>query len=288
MNPIRRIVVHVTDSPRAVDTVRFAVSLAARHGAALTALYAVEPGELGTYLTAGALANAGGLAEDHRIAALSAAQRAAGTVPLEVARTDPFDALLHAARTADLLVMGQRNPDEPDGTPEWLAGRLLVAAGAPVLFVPYIGWDRAHANAVFPERVLVAWSDTRESHRALRDALPLLARAKEVEVIRFVTSSNGKEAAEPIDAAVSFLAQHDIRAHSAVRHASTPSLTERMRPGWLPDASVAEALLSRTADMGADLLVMGGYGHSRAWESAMGGVTRTLLESMTVPVLMSH
>jgi nucleotide-binding universal stress UspA family protein len=61
-----------------------------------------------------------------------------------------------------------------------------------------------------------------------------------------------------------------------------------LRSAWTPDTTVAETLLSHAADMDADLLVSGGYGHSRAWELALGGVTRTLLKTMTVPVLMSH
>ena len=66
------------------------------------------------------------------------------------------------------------------------------------------------------------------------------------------------------------------------------SAGERMRRGGVPDVAVAEALLSHAADMHADFIVMGGYGHSRLWELVLGGVTRTMLETMTVPVLMSH
>jgi nucleotide-binding universal stress UspA family protein len=93
---------------------------------------------------------------------------------------------------------------------------------------------------------------------------------------------------EPLDAVAAHLQRHGVTANCTVRLTREPSLGERMRRPWTPDAPVAEALLSHAADSDADLIVMGGYGHPRAWELVLGGVTRTLLKSMTVPVLMSH
>ena len=84
------------------------------------------------------------------------------------------------------------------------------------------------------------------------------------------------------------LGRHGVRAECTVHRSREPTVAERLLPRWTPDAPVAEALLSHAADTGADLIVMGGYGHPRAWELVLGGVTRTLLQSMTVPVLMSH
>ena len=87
---------------------------------------------------------------------------------------------------------------------------------------------------------------------------------------------------------VAYLAGHGVRATSTLLSHAEPSLGERMRRGGVPDVAVAEALLSHAADSQADFIVMGGYGHSRLWELVLGGVTRTMLETMTVPVLMSH
>jgi hypothetical protein len=168
-----------------------------------------------------------------------------------------------------------------------------------VLFVPYIvrteaevaGGDTAIAA---PEprcgrRVLLAWSGKRESARALRDALPLLQRAEQVEVVMHAAAAPGEEAeADPLAPVLAHLARHGVSARGRVVHAGEPSILERMQRPWTPDAPVAESLLSHAADSGADLIVMGGYGHSRAWELVLGGVTRTVLQTMTVPVLMSH
>lgn len=137
---------------------------------------------------------------------------------------------------------------------------------------------------------MVAWSDTRESARAVRDALPLLARAAYVELVSF---SNGDQAHVALQQAsikrvAAYLGQHGVHAVTTVLTQGEPSLGERMRRGWAPDVAVAEALLSHAADVNADFIVMGGYGHSRLWELVLGGVTRTMLEAMTVPVLMSH
>jgi hypothetical protein len=118
----------------------------------------------------------------------------------------------------------------------------------------------------------------------------LLARAVHVELVSF---SNGDQTHVALQQAsikrvAAYLGQHGIQAVTTVLTQGEPSLGERMRRGWVPDVAVAEALLSHAADVNADFMVMGGYGHSRLWELVLGGVTRTMLETMTVPVLMSH
>jgi nucleotide-binding universal stress UspA family protein len=139
--------------------------------------------------------------------------------------------------------------------------------------------------------VLLAWSGKRESARALRDALPLLQQAEQVEVVMHATAAPaeaGEAEADPLAPVLAHLARHGVSATSRLFHASEPTMLERMQRPWTPDAPIAESLLSHAADSDADLIVMGGYGHSRAWELVLGGVTRTLLQTMTVPVLMSH
>jgi nucleotide-binding universal stress UspA family protein len=289
MSELRHVLVHVNDSPRAGAVVRFAAALVAVHDAALTALHAVEPMPTGAYLTPEASTIAARLSEEAvqarreqaQACVAQAAQASGVSIPLEGLHGDPLSALLSRAHAADLLVLGQRDPATPDGLPPGFVGRLLVGAGCPLLFVPF-------ANEVTGcgERVLVAWSGKRESARALRDALPILRRAKAVELMHFARAD---EPVEPMQAALDYLQRHGIAASATVRHSREPSIGERMlRSAWTPDTSVAETLLSHAADSGADLIVSGGYGHSRAWELALGGVTRTLLKSMTVPVLMSH
>lgn len=300
MSELRRILVHVNDSPRSSEVLRLGAALAATHDAELDAIYAVEPAPTGAYLTPEASTIAAQLTleaeqarRDAATALVQATARELGIdVPLQVVRGDPLAGLLHAAHAADLLVLGQHDPKQPDGVHGGLAGRLLMGAGCPLLFVPYVDWGQAlpGQRASCGERVLVAWADKRESARALRDALPLLARAQRVELVRFGHAPHPDEEPqpEPLDAVVAHLKRHGVTASATVRLTREPSIGERMRRPWTPDAPVAEALLSHAADSGADLIVMGGYGHSRAWELMLGGVTRTLLHSMTVPVLMSH
>jgi nucleotide-binding universal stress UspA family protein len=285
MSDWKHLLVHVNDSPRSGDVVRFAAALAAVHGAALSALHAVEPMPTGAYLTPEASTIAAKLSEEaadaRREQARALAAAAGSGIAFESSDGDPLQAVLRRARAADLLVLGQRNPDVPDGVGPGFIPRLLVGAGCPLLFVPF-----ASDNAQCGRRVLVAWDARRESARALRDALPILLRAEAVELIHF---AKGEPADVGLGAAVEYLGRHGIAATTTLRQTREPSIGERMLlSAWTPDASVAEALLSQAADSAADLIVTGGYGHSRAWELALGGVTRTLLKTMTVPVLMSH
>lgn len=134
--------------------------------------------------------------------------------------------------------------------------------------------------------MLVAWSATRESARALRDALPMLQRAAAVEVLRFGPTATG--AGEPLDGVVACLQAHGVSATGTEKPVRKISFGERMLTPTVGDASIAELLLSHAADMDANLIVMGRYGHSRTYELVLGGVTRTMLGSMTVPILMSH
>jgi len=302
MTTIRQVLVHVNDSPRSREVLQLAVTLAVAHGAATRALYAVEAAPAGAYLTPEGSGLATQLALEHdrvrRDAAAALVQGVAAETGVDIAFDalpgEPLPTLQRAARCADLLVLGQHDPAQPDGVGPALAERLLVGAGSPLLFVPYIGWGAGRGTSC-GQRVLVAWSGTRESARALRDALPLLRRAQRVELLRFGhadadadAGDEGEPVVEPLDAVAAHLQRHDVAATCTVRLTREPSLGERMRRPWTPDAPVAEALLSHAADSDADLIVMGGYGHPRAWELVLGGVTRTLLKSMTVPVLMSH
>jgi nucleotide-binding universal stress UspA family protein len=301
MSPIRRILVHVGDADGVVGQLRVAARIAEGHGAEVAAVHAVEPISA-AYLTpeVSALAiEAASRGEQARRDAAQARVREAcpgatllagdGTMP-----TDASDLVVAASRGADLLVLSQSDASRPDGTRAGFAGRVLVGTACPVLFVPHVDWvaGLASPRPGFGTRVLVAWSDTRESARALRDALPLLQRAEHVELLTMVDADAFDAArggaADGIATPAAYLALHGVRSTGTVLPSREPSLGERLRRAWIPDASVAETLLSRAADIDADLVVMGGYGHPRAWELVLGGVTRTMLQTMTVPVLMSH
>ncbi|MFC4345717.1 universal stress protein, partial [Cupriavidus numazuensis] len=126
------------------------------------------------------------------------------------------------------------------------------------------------------KNVMVAWNGSREAARAMRDALPVLLRADSVDIVSFVRPDLMRDPwLSPVQFAATWLAGHGVQAN----------LKE---PVIGSGDDVGELLLSLAADRNTDLIVMGAYGHTRTWEFVLGGVTRTLLESMTVPVLMSH
>lgn len=200
------------------------------------------------------------------------AQRA-GLTGVEVRRLvgEPVQGLVTSARYADLIVMGQVDMEMADGSEKRdFPDHAILGCGRPTLMIPYAGSFDA-----FGEHAVVAWSATRESTRAVTDALPLLQRAKKVTIIvgDAKPGSGGHGAMPGADIAV-YLARHGVKVE--VSQERTAGI------------DVGSLLLSRIADLGADLLVMGGYGHSRMREMVLGGVTRTILREMTVPVLMSH
>ncbi|MGC8476759.1 MAG: universal stress protein [Acetobacteraceae bacterium] len=179
-------------------------------------------------------------------------------------------AIAAAARHVDLTVIGQDDPDHR--TPP--AGRhmiedVLLAAGRPLLLLPYAG-----RFPVIGSRVLIAWTPTREAARAVGDALGLIEPDAQVTVL---TVARPGAAADDVPGA-------EVAAHLA-RHGLSVTAARSVSDGQIHEADL---LLSYAADIGADLLVMGGYGHSRVRELTLGGVTRSVLRHMTLPVLMSH
>ncbi len=206
-------------------------------------------------------------------AAFDAIARREGLASVEVRclHGDPVQGLATSARYADLLVLGQADAETVDGPEQRdFPDHALLAAGRPTLMIPYAG-----TFPVFGEHAVVAWSATRESTRAVTDALPLLKRAKRVTVIvGDADPGYGGHGEAPGSDIALYLARHGVKVEVSLERTA--------------GLDVGSLLLSRISDLGADLLVMGAYGHSRLRELVMGGVTRTILKEMTVPVLMSH
>lgn len=172
------------------------------------------------------------------------------------------------ALCADLVVAGQSDSSQ------WIGGGLvaevLLETGRPIIFVPYAG----HFTTV-GERVTVAWNGSREASRAAFDAVPLLSTARSVRVLTIDASRRGESnGLAPADDLALALARHGVKATAA--------------RSFSAEISVGDELLSGLCDDGSDLLVMGCYGHSRVREMLFGGVTRHILNHMTVPVLMSR
>lgn len=271
----KTILVHVDDSARSVERVALATDLARRYDAHLVGLYVVcqdvlRPlftGEESLDLGANEARHAERLqqAQDRFAAAGERAGckwewRAPAGLPAETA-------ILHA-RHADLVVLGQEDPDDPaTHVARHFVEDITMSAGRPVVVVPYAG-----RVATFGENVIVAWDGGREAARALADAMPILEHARFVTVA--TVEKREREAPTGFDVA-KYLERHRIRAGFITLPRDSGS-------------STGATLLNQLSDRHADLLVMGAYGHARARERVLGGVTRTLLETMTVPVFLSH
>jgi nucleotide-binding universal stress UspA family protein len=256
----------------------YAISLAAEFGAHLSAIaFAYEPVIPGTVF--------GGIpteyieetrAENEKAAKAALARfeegaRRAGISAeshvLDVTLAGGSDLFGSLARRFDLAVVAQADPDQA-GLDDMVTEAALFAAGRPLIVVPYI-----QKEGIKLDRVLVCWDGSRNAARAIGDAMPFLVRAKTVEVI--IVSTEPAKSGE--------LPGADMGEHLA-RH----GLTVEVKQIVAADNDVASTILSHAADFSADFLVMGGYGHSRLKEFILGGVTRGILDAMTVPVLMSH
>lgn len=182
------------------------------------------------------------------------------------------EAIPRYARCADLVVAAQDDPNDPESfIADHFPEALVMSAGRPVLFIPYIG--------VFPTlgtNVVVAWDGSREATRAVHDALPLLQRAEKTTIVT-LNGLKGEPRGSRIPGAdiALVLTRHGVKADVVELDAA-----DDMPPG--------DMLLSYASQLNADLVVMGAYGHSRWQELVMGGATRSMLQSMTVPVMMSH
>jgi nucleotide-binding universal stress UspA family protein len=195
-----------------------------------------------------------------RNAGISYKLRALAGLPVEAAASVGALARLH-----DLTIVQQ---PEPEGSTfdNTLPQEILLQSGGPVLFVPYI-----HKGPIVPKRIGIAWDGSRLAARALRDAAPFINHAQAVTIISINTE-------EPEEASATSLATQLARRGVAPRIERLTADRNDIQP----------TILSIAADNGLDLIVMGGYGHSRFQERLLGGVTRGMLQSMTVPTLMSH
>ena len=173
------------------------------------------------------------------------------------------------ARVADLVIVGQAEPDSPPtATPDDLAEDIAMAAECPVLIVPYIGAAKPPGKTV-----MLCWNDSREAKHAAVGALPLLAAADKV-IVLIIDPKTGAGHEEPGADVAAWLARHGAKV--TVQRDSAA------------DSDVGGVILSRAADHDIDLIVMGIYGHSRMRERVLGGASRTLLASMTAPLLVAH
>lgn len=271
---LKDILVFVEDNAQEAGTVAAACALARQHGAHLTGLAVDRPPEIPGFASIEIPPSAVEIIKAQRKEGVDRARKtfddavkAAGIADRSgwsVSNGRPLESLTLRSRYADLTVVSQSPPEDEGG--DALIDDFIIACGRPVLVIPYIG-----APKTIGRKVLVGWNASREAARAISDAMPLLEAADSIEV--FAVEPNGMGDLPGADIA-SHLARHGLK----VTTAKTAGL----------DIDVGDVLLNQAADSGADLIVMGAYGHSRMRELVLGGATRHILKHMTVPVLLSH
>jgi nucleotide-binding universal stress UspA family protein len=274
----RNIIVHLDGAEGAANRLVIARKVARDHEARLAALHAALPAGLLVPLSGSGMAEIalamGQLDIERRDGsrgAFDVVLRQAGMDASwdELAEVSADEDFIRCAMLADLVVLGQPQPEVASrGMPASFVPHVLARCGRPCLVVPHsmrVGDDPLRT-------AVIAWKETPEAVRAVAGALPMLRKAARVHVL---TWGRDLPARGPLPDMPAWLRTQGIQ--PTVAH----------EPGEEP-RDLGEQLLSRCADLGADVLVMGCYGHSRAREWLLGGVTRTLLSSMTVPVLMAH
>ena len=281
MNPIRSVLVHLDGAtPSSTSRLEFARAVAQQYGAALSVMFVASPPQ--HPLTLAFSESPAALLQPIDPAALNLARSvfdsalANGALPmrwLDSNGTDPVQAFRDQALYADLLVLGQRDQaaPSPGNMPAGFVESVLIGTGKPALILPFAGRFEAASRDV-----LIGWNETPQAARALTAALPWLHCARRVHVLE-VTKEPAQDPTGELD-----IAQY-LRLHGIVsalhRHRAPPAPV----PG-----NTGELLLSLAKEVGADLLVMGCYGHNQAREFMLGGASRSVLQTMTLPVLMAH
>lgn len=272
----KTILVHVDTGRSASARLKLSADLAARFAAHVSGLYVRRPFQAPAFTDAGPAMDSlyrtyeNSVKADEALAAgvfrdligstnLSSEWRVADGLAEEVVAVH--------ARYADLAIVGQAEPDAATTTPPDLAETIAMAGERPVLIVPHIGVIKPPGKTV-----MLCWNGTREAARAATGALPLLKAADKTIILLVDPKHDGAE--QPGAAVARWLARHGVK---AVVQRDTAA-----------DSNVGGVILSRAADHDADLIVMGLYGHSRMREWVLGGASRTLLASMTVPLLVAH
>lgn len=274
---LKTILVYVDTHPACTERLQYAARLAAEHGAHVTGLHVRALPYMPIFVRARFGPE---IVEAHRRFSEEVAVAAEelfrdiypqGEMEWKDVTGDLVETVRRHVRWYDLAVLGQIDRINKDEAIDWLApDRIILGGGRPVLVHPHDG-----EFPVIGKRVLVAWDGSREATRAVHDAMPILQKAESVHVISFFPdAAKAEEGLEPGEDLCAHLALHGV---PAVCDATVAE-----------DSGITQLMLSRVAAENADLVVMGGYGHSRLRETVLGGATREMLRDMTVPVLMSH
>ena len=273
---IKKLLVHLDHSSGCKNRLETGFELAKRFDAQLSGVFVVPdyiiPAyveaqisvDLMTDITEKAIARA----KEQIVSYQALADEAGVVMAAQVVEGQLTPILREYSKYSDLLLLGQDQPDDPDNTSYALADDLLLEGACACLVIP-------HSGKISPpgKRILVAWNASRESARAVREAMPFLTRAEQVVVLCDEPDQN-REDGEHAREIARYLSAHGIDPVAGGIGGMD------MRP--------ADAIMAQAADMNADLIVMGAYGHMRLREFILGGATRDMLKQAPVSLLMVH
>ncbi|RED48510.1 universal stress protein [Aestuariispira insulae] len=273
---IKSILVHLEASERGRLCLETAINLAGRFDAHLTGLAVKSPFYIPSFAAAQVppdIYTAMNEEQDLRIAKAKEvfddvvrANNRQDRSQWVQAEGDIATAITDHSRFSDLVILGQEDEDKDMETYQSVPDNVILSAGRPVLVVPYIG-----TQAQIGQSVMIAWDGSREAARAVYDARPILEQASSITIL----SANPKRGEDAPGADLArYLSEHDIGS----------TIQKTVSDG----VSVGDLLLNEISEGGYDLAIMGGYGHLRLREMILGGVTRHMLEHMTIPVIFSH
>jgi nucleotide-binding universal stress UspA family protein len=276
---LRDIIVYVDGTEAAKARVQFAVALAKEQGAhligvafaprALLPLYGADVGFADMSEVLQSVKAQGEAALESFKASAEAAGVSAGERLMQgMSEEFPHD-FAYFARQVDLTILGQPRDGDPLIGQYALVERCLFASGRPVIIVP-----AAPAKVALKGTIVAAWDGSAEAARAFNDALIFLTPAERVVLLVGVASESGEKREPPTDDMVAHLQRHGVTA-------------EVMRAPAI-EGDVGRLLLSKAKELGADMIVMGAFHHSRWREFILGGVTLTMLEEATIPLFMAH
>ena len=264
---LREILIHMDSTPQCAARLELAVDLARRHGARLTGLYVLTYFPYASRNTAAEAQVEAARDMFHEQAGAAGIAAEWRRVDWQVVGVSIWEVITLHAYYTDLVVVGQTKTGKAGQTAtEGIPERIILGSGRPVLIVPYAG-----SFSGMGQRIMVAWKAGRESTRALNDSLPLLQAAQEVTLATVADTRDGAPSPCTI---CEHLSLHGVQ----VRGKSLPTGNQQ----------IADTLLNHVAEQGIDLLVTGAYGYTSKGAPALGVVARQLLQSMTIPVLMSH
>jgi nucleotide-binding universal stress UspA family protein len=273
------ILVHIDSTAASRTRLQLALVLARRFDARLSGLHVIPEPNVPPYFKPSVVERIGKIyAQNAKVAAdqaetlfLEETKSSGAVTKWECIAGNMEELIEERARFADLLVLGQFDTENPPTISAFLLpAKVVYGSAAPILVVPNAG-----EFSDVGRHVLIAWDGSREAARALRDALPLLRAAEQVSVLAIdPLRQNHMHEGAHTSAVVAYLTHHDIRTEEIEISSDRKGVTRD--------------LLECAGASGADMLVMGAYGHSRVWEFVVGGTTQDLLEETTIPVLMSR